>query len=131
VIVSSLEGFPSLCEQRGEDDPTVSWQGCEDRSVALLVYLSRFALRRLGQEAAQPIKLAVRILELAVDHSQAFDGHANMSTCSLNRSGSDGYRRLSQNRQHFGGRDTANAVAFQDPGDARLTDAHRLVGRRA
>jgi hypothetical protein len=43
VIVSSLEGFPSLCEQRGEDDPTVSWQGCEDRSVALLVYLPRFA----------------------------------------------------------------------------------------
>ena len=24
VMVSSLEGFPSLCEQRGEDDPTVS-----------------------------------------------------------------------------------------------------------
>jgi hypothetical protein len=42
VIVASLEGFPSLCEQRGEDDPTVSWQGCEDRSVALLVYLTRF-----------------------------------------------------------------------------------------
>jgi hypothetical protein len=32
VIVSSPEGFPSLCEQRGEDDPTVSSQGCEDRS---------------------------------------------------------------------------------------------------
>jgi hypothetical protein len=38
--------------------------------------------------------------------------------------------RRSQNRQHFGGRDTANASAFQDPGDARLTDARRLVGRR-
>ncbi len=92
VIVSSLEGFPSLCEQRGEDDPTVSWQGGEDRSVALLVYLSRFALRRLGQEAAQPIKLAVRILELAVDHSQAFDEHANMSACRLDRSAGDGHR---------------------------------------
>ena len=66
VIVSSLEGFPSLSEQRGEDDPTISWQGGEDRSVALLVYLSRFALRRLGQEAAQPIKLAVRICRLTI-----------------------------------------------------------------
>jgi hypothetical protein len=27
VIVSSLESFPSVCEQRGEDDPTVSGEG--------------------------------------------------------------------------------------------------------
>jgi hypothetical protein len=130
VIVSSLEGFPSLCEQRGEDDPTVSWQGCEDRSVALLVCLPRFTLRRLGQEAAQPIKLAVRIFELPVDHSQAFDERANMSACGLDRSGGDCHRWLSQNRQHVGGRETANAPAFQDPSDARLTAAHRLVGCR-
>ena len=130
VIVSSLEGFPSLCEQRGEDDPTVSWQGCEDRSVALLVCLSRFALRRLGQEATQPVELAVRILELAVDHSQTFGEHANMSACGLDRPGRDSDWWFSQNRQHFGSRETANASAFQDPGDARLTDAHRFVGRR-
>jgi hypothetical protein len=75
VIVSSPEGFPSLCERHGEDDPTLSWQGCEDRSVALLVCLPRFALRRLGQEATQLVELAVRILELPVDRSQAFDEH--------------------------------------------------------
>jgi hypothetical protein len=87
VTVSSLEGFPSLCERRGEDDPTVSWQGCEDRSVTLLVDLPRFALPGLGQEAAQPVEPAVRILELAVDHSQTFSEHANMSACRLDRSG--------------------------------------------
>jgi hypothetical protein len=48
VIVSSLEGFPSLGEQRGEEDPTVSWEGPEHRSVALLVCPPQFALRRLG-----------------------------------------------------------------------------------
>jgi hypothetical protein len=127
VIVSSLEGFPSLCEQRGEDDPTVSWQGCEDRGVALLVYLPRFALPGFGQEAAQPVELAVRILELAVDHSQAFDEHANMSTCGLDRPGGDRHRWFPQSRQHVAGRDASNASAFQDSGDARLTDAHRLV----
>ena len=47
-----------------------------------------------------------------------------MSTCRLDRSRGDGHRRLSQNRQHVGGRETANTSAFQDPGDARLTDAH-------
>jgi hypothetical protein len=26
VIVSALEGLPTLCEQRGEHDPTVAWQ---------------------------------------------------------------------------------------------------------
>jgi hypothetical protein len=36
---------------------------------------------------------------------------------------------LSQNRQHASGRDAVNALAFQDPGDTRLTDAHRLVRR--
>jgi hypothetical protein len=130
VIVSSLEGFPSLCEQRGEDDPAVSWQGCEDRSVALLVCLPRFALRRLGQEAAQPIKLAVRILELAIDHSQTFDEHANMSACGRDRPGGDSDWWLSQHRQDFGSSEPANAAAFQDPGDARLTDTHRFVRRR-
>jgi hypothetical protein len=53
-----------------------------------------------------------------------------MSACRLDRSGGDGQRRLSQNCQHIGGRDTANASALQDPGDAHLTDALRLVGRR-
>jgi hypothetical protein len=33
-----------LFEQRGEDDPAVSWQGCEDRRVALLIKLSRTGL---------------------------------------------------------------------------------------
>jgi hypothetical protein len=63
VATISLEGFPSLCEPRNEDDPTVSWQGCEDRGVALLVCLSRFALRRLGQEArsSSQSQMAARI----------------------------------------------------------------------
>src|SRR6516165_7587586 len=44
VVVSPLQGIPCLCEQRGEDDPAVSWHGCEDRRVALLINLPRLGL---------------------------------------------------------------------------------------
>ena len=117
AIVSSLEGFPSLCEQRGEDDPTVSWQGGEDRSVALLVYLSRFALRRLGQEAAQPVELAMRILELTVDHSQTFAEHSNMSACRLDRFRGDG---------HWWPFDSNDGVTPSSPVPYRHNDCIRL-----
>ena len=44
MVVSPLQGIPCLCEQRGEDDPAVSWHGCEDRRVALLIKLSQLGL---------------------------------------------------------------------------------------
>jgi hypothetical protein len=71
-MVSSLEGFPSLCEQRGEDDPTVSWEGCEDRSVALLVCLPRFTLRRLDAGLAKALpNLQTEIVKRS-DQAKAF-----------------------------------------------------------
>jgi hypothetical protein len=54
----------------------------------------------------------------------------NMSARGLDRSGGNGHRWLSQNRQRVCGRETANTSAIQNPGDARLTAAHRLVRRR-
>ena len=58
LVVSALQGLPAFCEQRGKDDPAVSWQGCEDRRVALLRWLPRFFFHRLSQFLTQPIKLA-------------------------------------------------------------------------
>jgi len=34
-VVAPQQGIPSLCEQRGEDDPSNSRQGCEDFHVML------------------------------------------------------------------------------------------------
>src|SRR5271169_6816275 len=62
-VVSSLQGIPSLCEQRGERDPSDTWQGVEDHGVALLGSLPRHGFRtalvrrRNGQKARQPIEL--------------------------------------------------------------------------
>jgi hypothetical protein len=49
MVVSALQGLPAFCEQRGKDDPAVSWQGCQDRRVALLTGFPRFFLRRFSQ----------------------------------------------------------------------------------
>ena len=35
-VISSLQSIEGFCEQRGEDDPSHSRQGCEDRHVMLL-----------------------------------------------------------------------------------------------
>ena len=53
VIISSTQGFPSLGEQRGEDDPSDSRQGPQDRHVALLWALPRFGFLGAGQLAAE------------------------------------------------------------------------------
>ena len=34
-VVTSLQGIPGFCEQRGEDDPAHFRQGCEDLRVLL------------------------------------------------------------------------------------------------
>src|SRR5690349_7141558 len=36
-VVTSLQGIVGFCQQRGEDDPSHSRQGCEDLRVMLLV----------------------------------------------------------------------------------------------
>ena len=42
-VIAPLQGIPSLCKQRGEDDPSNSRQGCEDFHVMLL-RLPRFGI---------------------------------------------------------------------------------------
>ena len=36
-VVAPFKAIPSLCEQRGEDDPSHSRQGCKDFHVMLLL----------------------------------------------------------------------------------------------
>ncbi len=61
-----VEGF---CEQRGEDDPSHSRQGCEDLHVMLL-RLPRSGLFRRNEPGGQGIELAMRLLELLVRRLQ-------------------------------------------------------------
>ena len=55
MVVSPLQGVEGLCEQRGEDDPTDTWQGCEDRHVALLDLSPRLGFR--AEAFGEPVKV--------------------------------------------------------------------------
>ena len=70
MVVSSLQGIEGLCEQRGEDDPADSWQGSEDRLVALLRPLPRRALPVVGEALGEAVELAMGFAELAVDEGE-------------------------------------------------------------
>jgi hypothetical protein len=51
-VIAPLQNIPSLCEQRGEDDPSHSRQGCEDVHVMLL-RLPRFGFLRRDSRAVR------------------------------------------------------------------------------
>src|SRR5262245_2696457 len=51
-VISSLQGIEAFCQQRGEDDPSHSRQGCEDLHVMLLS-LPRLGLLGRGQLGGQ------------------------------------------------------------------------------
>jgi hypothetical protein len=134
-VVSSLQGFPAFSEQRGERDPSDTWQGVEDHGVALLGLLPRRGLRagfRHGgsERRCQPVKLAVRMPQLAFDQAQAFDQRADVRHGRLAGAGRDPDRLGAQELKNAGGIDAPDAVVLQYPRDRRLAHAGRLGGRR-
>jgi len=58
MALSGIEGF---CEQRGEDDPSHSLQGCEDLNVMLLP-LPRLGLLGRDEAGGQAIEPVMRFL---------------------------------------------------------------------
>ena len=55
-VVASLQGIRGFCEQRGEDGPSHSRQGCEDLRVMLLFlpWLGRLGWHEAGGQAVDP-----------------------------------------------------------------------------
>ena len=110
VIISSTQGLPRLGEQRGEDDPSDSRQGPQDRHVTLLRALPRFGFLGAGQLAAEDVELAVRRLDLLVHELQPHRHGTDMSSGRLGRAASDRERRLPQQAQRRVGVDAADAM---------------------
>jgi hypothetical protein len=63
-VVASPQGIPSLCEQRGEDDPSHSRQGCEDPHVMLLFLPRSGILCRDEPGTCRKYVKSLRILHL-------------------------------------------------------------------
>ena len=65
-VIAPLQDIPGFCEQRGEDDPSHSRQGCEDLHVMVL-HLPRLAVLRAGKLGDEPIEAPVPIADAPDD----------------------------------------------------------------
>ena len=126
-VIAPLQGIPSLCEQRGEDDPSYSRQGCEDLHVMLL-FLPWLDLCGRNEFCCQGVELAIRFLELPIHKADARSKACDVSAGGFGCSGGDLQRRFAQHVQNMGGVEAPDAIAFQDLGDRRFTDAPRFGG---
>src|SRR5208282_3315229 len=122
-VISSLQSIQGFCEQRGEDDPSHSRQGCEDLHVMLLS-LSWPVLLRRNEPGGQSIELAMRLPELVIDEPDARGERLDMRGCGLGCSSGDLHWRLAQHVQDMRGVEASDAIALQDLGDRRLSDAN-------
>ena len=111
-VISSLQSIEGFCEQRGEDDPSHSRQGCEDlpRHAA---FSSWPVLLRRNEPGGQSIELAMRLPELVIDEPDARGERLDMRGCGLGCSGGDLHRRLAQHVQDMRGVEASMRLRFR------------------
>ena len=126
-VVAPFEAIPSLCEQRGEDNPSNSRQGCEDFHVMLLL-LPRPGLLCWDELGCESVQLAICFFGLAVYKADARNKRLDMSAGRFNRSPGNLHSRFAQDIQNMGGVEAPDAVALQQVGDRPLADARGLAG---
>jgi hypothetical protein len=63
-VIASLQGIRGFCEQRGEDGPSHSRQGCEDLRVMLL-FLPRLGLLGWHEAGGQAVDPAMGVFDLS------------------------------------------------------------------
>src|SRR5262245_44345683 len=128
-VVTSLQRIEGFCEQRGEDDPSYSRQGCEDLHVMLLP-LPRLGLLGRDQAGGKGIEPVMCVLELPVHQADARNERGDVGAGGFGRTGGDLHGRLAQYVEHMGGVEAAYAIALEKLGDRRLVDTRGFVGRR-
>ena len=108
-VVASLQGIRGFCEQRGEDGPSHSRQGCEDLRVMLLFlpWLGRLGWHEAGGQAVDP---AMGVFDLTVEQADARDEQSDMGARGFDRSGGDAHRRPAQRVDHGGGVEGCDGV---------------------
>jgi len=102
-VVTSLQGIERFCEQRGEDNPSHSRQGCEDLHVMLLL-LPRLHLRGCDEAGGQAIQPMMRLFELPVDEADAGNERGDVGAGGFVGSGGDLERARAMYRAQGGRR---------------------------
>ena len=129
VVISPAQRLPGLGEQRGEDDPSDSRQGPQDRHVMLLALLPRRGLPvgKLGGECIEP---PVSLLNLSVHQAQTGSDSANVGDRRFGHARRHGERHLLQTAQYLSSIKATNVMGLQDAGDTALAHPRRLGRRR-
>ncbi len=127
-VIAPLQGIPSLCKQRGEDDPSNSRQGCEDLHVMLLglLFLRALCRNKLGSKSVQ---LAMGLFDLPVQKADAPDERLDVGAGGFGRSGGNLHRWLAQHLQDMGSVEAPDTITFQQLGYGSLADARGLARR--
>ena len=85
-VITSLQGIKGFCEQRREDDPSHSRQGCEDLHVMLLP-LPRLLAR--DEAEGQGVEPVMRFLELPIHQPDARNERGDMAAGRFGSTGGD------------------------------------------
>ena len=94
-VIASPQSIPGFCEQRGEDGPSHSRQGCEDLRVMLLL-LPRLGFLGRNEASREGLDPAVSVFDLPIEQSQARNKRSDMGARGFDSSGGDLDRRLTQ-----------------------------------
>src|SRR6516162_6129437 len=127
-VIAPQQGIPSLCKQRGEDDPSHSRQGCEDFHVMLLL-LPGFRILCGDEPGCQRIEVALGFLDLVVYQADACNERLGMGAGRFNGSGGNLHRRRTQHSYHMAGGEAPDTMALQYLGGCRLADTGRFARR--
>ena len=126
-VVAPLQAIPSLCEQRGEDNPSNSRQGCKDFHVMLLLP-PRPGILCWDEPGWQGVQPAMSLFDLPVHKADARHERLDMGAGRFNRSPCNLHSRFAQDIQNMGGVEAPDAVALQQLGYRPLADARGLAG---
>ena len=110
-LFSEFQEIEVLCKQRSEDEPPHSWQGCEDRHVALLCCLTRLGL--LGEAFGQVVEPGVGLAELAVDEGEPLGDGRDVGGNGLGRAGGHDNCRGAPAVEQLGRVEAADALALK------------------
>jgi hypothetical protein len=130
IASSTLQGIRSLCEQRGEDDPSDARQGSQNRYLALLMAPPLGAVLCSNEPFGQTVEQPVCLDKLSVDQFKPLCHSLEMGGRRSDRARCNRHRRRLQSLQNLRRVEAPNAVRLQQALKRLLPDAHRLVGHR-
>ncbi len=129
MIISRLDGLVSLCEQRGEDNPSHPRQGAQDCRIALLGLLPRCDLPP-GEFVDQDVEATRDVFDLVVHQVQPLGDGSDVSLGCIGCAWFHGQRRTLQDLHHIRGCDAAGYDMRSTTGNLSISNGTNSMSRK-